>query len=62
MRRRKFVSLLGRAPACYGWEAPMLQKLNKEIAECYEHAVECRRRADESSDPGSSQLGPLSFV
>jgi hypothetical protein len=31
----------------------MLQKLNEEIAECYEHAVECRRRANETSDPGS---------
>jgi hypothetical protein len=33
----------------------MLQTLNKEIAECYQHAVECRRRADASSDPGSRQ-------
>jgi len=33
----------------------MLQKLKTEIAECYQHALECRRRADDSSDPGCKQ-------
>jgi len=33
----------------------MLQKLKNEIAECYQHALECRRSGDESSDPGSKQ-------
>jgi hypothetical protein len=33
----------------------MLQKLNKELSECYGRALECRRRADDSSDPGSKQ-------
>jgi hypothetical protein len=33
----------------------MLQKLKTEIAECYQHAPECRRRADESSDPATKQ-------
>jgi hypothetical protein len=33
----------------------MLQKLNKEISDCYECALECRRHADESSNPATKQ-------
>ena len=33
----------------------MLQKLKTEIAECYQHALECRRWGNESSDPGTKQ-------
>jgi len=33
----------------------MLQKLNKEISDCYECALECRRRANESRDPATKQ-------
>jgi hypothetical protein len=33
----------------------MVQKLSSEISECYQHALENRRWADESRDPGSKQ-------
>jgi hypothetical protein len=33
----------------------MLQNLNSEISECYQHALENRRWADESRDPGTKQ-------
>jgi hypothetical protein len=33
----------------------MLHKLKNEMAECYQRALECRRWADESSDPDSKQ-------
>jgi hypothetical protein len=33
----------------------MLQKLTNEIAECYRLALECRRGADQSRDPGTTQ-------
>jgi hypothetical protein len=33
----------------------MLQKLSKEISDCYECALESRRRADESRDPRTKQ-------
>jgi hypothetical protein len=33
----------------------MLQKLKTEIAECYQHALECRRWGNESSDSGTKQ-------
>jgi hypothetical protein len=33
----------------------MLQKLDSEIRECYRHAAECSRRADESQDSFTRQ-------
>ena len=33
----------------------MLQKLDSEIRECYRHAVECSRNADESHDSSTKQ-------
>ena len=33
----------------------MLQKLDSEIGECYRHAAECSRRADESQDSFTKQ-------
>jgi hypothetical protein len=33
----------------------MLRKLKNEIAECYQHALECQRRAGESNDPSTKQ-------
>ena len=33
----------------------MLQKLDSEIRECYRHAAECSRRADESQDSLTKQ-------
>ena len=33
----------------------MLQKLDSEIRECYRHAAECSRRADESRDAFTRQ-------
>jgi hypothetical protein len=33
----------------------MLQKLDSEIRECYRHAAECSRRADESQDSFTKQ-------
>jgi hypothetical protein len=29
----------------------VLQNLSNEIRECYQHAEDCRRRADEATDP-----------
>jgi hypothetical protein len=33
----------------------MLQKLDSEIRECYQHALDCRRSADESRDSRTKQ-------
>ncbi len=33
----------------------MLQKLTKEIAECYGHARECLERAKQSADPATKK-------
>jgi hypothetical protein len=33
----------------------MLQKLDSEIRECYQHAVDCSRNADESRDSRTKQ-------
>jgi hypothetical protein len=34
----------------------MLQRLSDDIRECYLHADECRRHADETADPSRKQL------
>jgi hypothetical protein len=33
----------------------MLQKLDSEIRECYQHAMDCSRSADESRDSSTKQ-------
>ena len=33
----------------------MLQKLSSEIRECYEHAMEARRKADAATHPNTKQ-------
>jgi hypothetical protein len=35
--------------------APMLQKLSKEIQDCYRHAAECRQRAERTFAEKSRQ-------
>jgi hypothetical protein len=33
----------------------MLQNLSNEIRECYQHAEDCRRRADQATDPSTKE-------